>query len=298
MSSSCARAIAAALCVALLCAGCGGSKSHRRADVSAYVQRVNRIELVMRSQLLDVEKAYRHFSTATLARSRPRLVRAEETLRTLDQRLEHVDPPPDARRLHRLMLQLLSSEVGLSHEVVQLAVFLPAFDAALRPLGPASARLGQALAQAKAPAPHLVRGTKKQIVEARAKYAAAVARAEREQGDAIEQYAGEVRVVERSFGRLHPPPAMKPTFETERRTLARVRANGEALAKALRLGQRKRIAALDLRYRTAARSGASLPAQRAEIAAVKSYDRRVRAVVAMALRVQRELARLDRTLHS
>ena len=91
---------------------------------------------------------------------------------------------------------------------------------------------------------------------------------------------------------------MKPTFETERRTLARVRANGEALAKALRLGQRKRIAALDLRYRTAARSGASLPAQRAEIAAVKSYDRRVRAVVAMALRVQRELARLDRTLHS
>src|SRR5205823_245043 len=278
-SSSFARAFVAALALALVCAGCGGSKSHRRVDVSAYVQRVNRIELLMRSQLLDVEKAYRQFSTATLKRSRPRLVRAEETLRTLDQRLEHVDPPPDARRLHRLMLQLVSSEVGLSHEVVQLAVFLPAFDGALRPLGPASVRLGQALAQAKAPAPRLVRGTKKQIAAARAKYAAAVRRAEREQGDAIEEYANEVRLVQNNLRKLHPPPAMKPTFASERVTLARVRATGGALAKALRLGQRKRIGALDVRYRTAARSGTSLAAQRAEIAAVKSYDRRVRAVV-------------------
>ena len=47
---------------------------------------------------------------------------------------------------------------------------------------------------------------------------------------------------------------MKPTFASERVTLARVRATGGALAKALRLGQRKRIGALDVRYRTAARS--------------------------------------------
>jgi hypothetical protein len=196
------------------------------------------------------------------------------------------------------MLQLMSAEVGLSHEVVQLAVFLPAFDDALRPLGPASARLGQALAHAKAPAPRLVRGTKKQIAAARAKYAAAVRRAEREQADAIDEYANEIRVVLRNLRKLHPPPAMKPTFASERVTLARVRATGGALATALRLGQRKRVASLDVRYRTAAQSGASLAAQRAEIAAVKSYDRRVRAVVSMALRVQRELARLDRTLHS
>jgi hypothetical protein len=298
VSSSFARAAVAALAVALLCAGCGGSKSHRRADVSAYVQRVNRIELVMRSELVDVEKAYRHFSTATLQRSRPRLVRAENTLRTLDQRLENVDPPRDARRLHRLMLQLVSAEVGLSHEVVQLAVFLPAFDDALRPLGPASVQLGQALAHAKAPAPRLVRGTKKQIAAARAKYAAAVRRAERAQADAIEQYANEIRVVQGNLSKLHPPPAVKPTFASERVTLARVRATGGALAKALRLGQSKRVATLDLRYRAAAQSGASLAAQRAEIAAVKSYDRRVRAVASMALRVQRELVRLDRTLHS
>jgi hypothetical protein len=299
VSSSSSKALVLIAVVALVAAGCGGGKKRNaRQDVANYVQRVNRIETQMRTPLLGVEKAYRRFTTRNLVQSQPRLARAEKTLRTLERRLKLVPPPPEARRLHRLLLQLLSREVGIAHEVVQLADFLPAFDSALRPLAPAGARLAQSLTAAQAPQPRLVRGTKKQLARARARFKAQTLRAQRAQAAAIDLYLGEVRDVERRLRALDPPAVMAPTRDAELSTLVRVETSGAALARALANGEGKKIAALDLRYREAARGGSSIAQQRAQIAAIKAYDRRARNVLKLSIRVQRELARLDRTLHS
>jgi hypothetical protein len=89
---------------------------------------------------------------------------------------------------------------------------------------------------------------------------------------------------------------MAPALATELATLARINRSAIALAAALGHGNKADITSLNKAFGEASRSGGSLSAQRAEIAAVKAYDARVRAIGKLALRVDRERARLQRTL--
>lgn len=295
------RLAAGALATVLL-GGCGGGGSNdaaaRRQAVTLYVNRVNVVERQMRVPLLDMAKAFRGFSTrpAKLAQVRPRLVRGEQTLRTLDRRLAALDTPPDAAVLQSLVLQLVSSEVDLAHEVNRLAVFLPRFTVALRPLAPASARLSAALAAARVKPPKLVKPTVKELRVARASYARAVARATKQQAAALDTYAQTASDVARRLRALDAPPAMAPALATEIATLARIRSSALALAAVLGSGKQAEVNRLNRAFAEASRSGNSLSAQRAEIAAVKAYDARVRGIGRLALRVARERARLEQSL--
>jgi hypothetical protein len=294
--------LAAGAIATVLLGGCGGGGSNdtaaRRQAVTLYVNRVNVIERQMRVPLLEMAKAFRGFSTrpAKLAQVRPRLVRGEQTLRTLDRRLSSLDTPPDAVVLQSLVLQLVGSEVDLAHEVNQLAVFLPRFTVALRPLGPASAKLSAALAAAHVTPPKLVKPTAKELKAARASYTRALARAAKQQAAALDAYARTASDVARSLRTLDPSPAMAPALGTEIATLARIRSSATALAAALGSGKQADVARLNRAFAEASRSGNSLSAQRAEIAAVKAYDARVRGVGRLALRVERERARLQQSL--
>jgi len=293
--------LAAAALATVLLAGCGGGSNDaaaRRQAVTLYVNRVNATERQMRVPLLEMAKAYRGFSTrpAKLALARPRLLKAERTLRALDRRLGTADTPPDAAVLNSLLLQLVGAEVGLAHEVNQLAAFLPRFTAALRPFAPANAKLSAALTAAHVTPPKLVRPTAKQVKVARAAYKSALARAAAQQAAALDAYARSASDVAARLRALDPPPAMAPALETEVATLGRIDRSAVALAAALRQGKQADVTRLNRAFAEASRSGNSLSAQRAEIAAVKAYDARVRAIGALALRVDRERARLQRAL--
>jgi len=291
---------AVVLVLALVVSGCGGSggasKSARRKAATQYIERVDTVEQQLRYPLLKVEKTYRAFTTkaSTLKGSAPKLAAAEATLHTLQTRLSLIDAPPDAKRLRTLLVRLTAAETELAHELTTLAVFLPAYVAGLRPLGPANARLKTSLAAITAPKPKPV--PKKELKAARAAYTQAVDAAAAAQAAALGTYLVSVATVQANLRRLRPPPALAPAFRTQVSTLARVSASGTALVAALRAKRFKQVAPLDRDFRAAAAASSSLSAQRAQIAAVKAYNARVRAVGSLAQQVDGERARIQKLL--
>src|SRR5439155_15160226 len=78
---------------------------------------------------------------ATSAKERAALARAEQTIRTMRQRIAALDSPKDARPIRRDVLRLLDSEVAFAHDVLRLARYTPRFAAVLGDAGRRGARL-------------------------------------------------------------------------------------------------------------------------------------------------------------
>jgi hypothetical protein len=292
-------AIVLVLVLALAASGCGGSgdsKALRRQQVTQYIDRVNVVEGQLRAPLLQIAKTYKGFSTkgAAVGHMAPSFARAETTLGTLQTRLARIVAPADARQLRHLLLTFVGGEKELAHELTTLAVFLPRFSAALQPLAPADKTLQTTLAAIKVPTPKSV--PTKQLKAARAAYQKAIAAAGAGQAAALETYLNAIGKVQAQLRRLRPPPAMAPAYRTQLLTLGRVVASGNALVAALDAKKYAQVAALDRRFELAATASTSLTAQRAQIAAVKAYDGRVRATGKLALKVDGERARLQKTL--
>jgi hypothetical protein len=286
------------LVLLLVAAGCGGhsSKTADRKAVAAYIVRVDSVEQQLRLPLVKIERTYRNFSTNQVAMTKaaPQFATAEATLRTLQTRLRLIDPPPDGRRLRTLLVGLMGAQADLAHELTTFVNFLPAFGAALKPLGPADARLKAALAAVSVPKPTPVKQTK--LKAAQAAYLRAVSAAAAGQATALVAYLGEVAKVQSRLRGLRPPPALAPSYRAQVTTLGRVRVTGTALVAALDKKQYARVAVLDRSFQQAATTSTSLPVQRAEIASVKAYNARVRAVAALALKVDAERGRLQKNL--
>jgi len=265
------RVALAALAVVLLVSSCGGSGARRKA-VTDYIHQVNSVQIAMRAPLISVQKAYKDFGRKngpTLAKIEPRLVRAEATIRGMVKQLEALQPPPDARKLHALLVRLVSQEAEVAHEVVLLAQFSPRFSAALRPLAPASAKLRAAF-----------KGAKKAKTQA----------------DALDAYAVALAGVLAKLRSVEAPPAFVPSLESERATLTRVRTTAIELADGLRKNRRALLPTLIQRFTNAGLASQGLAAQRARIAAIVAYNRRIADLAALARQVDTERVRLDRSL--
>ena len=286
------------LALLLVAAGCGGhsSQAAKRKAVAQYIERVDAVEQQLRYPLLKIEKTYRNFSThpGQMKKMAPQFATAEATLHTLQTRLGLIDPPPDARPLRTLLVGLIGAQVELAHELTTLVNFLPAFSAALKPLGPADAQLKKSLAAVAVPKPKPVKPS--QLKAAQAAFRRAVSAAAAGQAVALDTYMREIAKVQSRLRGLRPPPSMAPAYRTQLATLARVRATGTALVGALQKKQYARVAVLDRSFQKAATTSTSLAAQRAQIAAVKAYNARVQAVSKLALRVDAERARLQKSL--
>ena len=89
---------------------------------------------------------------------------------------------------------------------------------------------------------------------------------------------------------------LRPRTGRSSLTLGRVITTGRALVAALKAGKYTQVAALDRAFQQAAATSTSISAQREQIAAVKAYDARVRAVNSLAVAVDRERSRLQKTL--
>jgi len=263
----------AALALCLVAAGCGGGKSTARRDaVATYILKVDAIEQRLAKPLLDVSKANRDFAKGHGASpaARLELVRAQATIGRLERLLRAVPAPPDAARLHRLLLGYVAGEEELAGEAVRLARFLPAFTATLALLQRPNVELRQVLSQKKA------------SLAARA--------------DALDRYEAELTPVIAKLRSLRPPPASRPVWAAQIATLERVRAAVGPLAKALRAKRYAEIPKLLHTLNAAAVGNQSLAAQRAQIAAVKAYNARIQAVNDLGSRIADEEAHLQKTL--
>jgi hypothetical protein len=289
----------AVLALVLVAGGCGGgdaSKKARRNAVAEYIVRIDTVEQQLREPVLKVQEAYRNFGkkSSSPKKTVATLAGAEATLHTLQTRVSLIKAPPDAARLRKLMIRLTAAEVELAHELTTLAIFLPAFSNALRPLGAANVRLKTDLAAVAVPKPKPVAPSK--LKAARAAYARAIEAAAAGQADALDTYLATIAKVQARLHGLDAPPAMAPSYRTQVTTLARVRATGAALVAALRAKDFKRVAALNRNFQGAATTSTSLTAQRAQIAAIKAYNARVVAIGAFARQVDTERTNVQKRL--
>jgi hypothetical protein len=294
-----ALAIAAVAAIAALAAGVDSLWHHRsssRPATDAYIRSIDRVEQQMRLPLTHVLTAYRNFSTqATTPVGRRRLVEATRTLAILQRRVESLDAPPAATKLQQLLVQLVAQERIVGQEVQQLAVFLPRFENVLQQARVAQTTLSHQLAGITVPAPRVVRGNAAAVAKARAEYAATQTRVARRRAAAIEVYDRSIARVYAHMRGLHPPPVMAPDFRTQLKTLRATHAAGVALVAELQSANQSRIPVLSRRLAEAARIAWTVGAQRAEVAAIEAYNKRVRNVGSLQGRVQLEVSRLARS---
>jgi hypothetical protein len=264
---------AAALAVVLLVSACGSGHKAQRNALTNYINSVNTAQVSMRKQLLAVERAYRDFGRKggpSIAKIEPRLARSERTIRDIARRIEALEPPPDARKLHSLLVRLVVQEAQVAHELVELAQFSPRFSAALHPLGAGGAALRTAFKSAK-------KAT--------------------QQATALDAYAATLAVVLRRLRSVEAPPAFAPALVSQRSSLAHVRATALELAAGLR--NKKQQAALPRliqRFTNAGNASQSLAEQKARIAAIEAYNARVNGLATLGHAIDTERVRLEKTL--
>lgn len=261
-----ALALASGTVAAAALAGCGGHGD--RKQVAAYIQRVDAVETRLAVPLRQITLANRDFAGKhpNLPKIRRNLARARVRVSAAERQLRAMDPPPRAKRLQSLLVRLVARENELAGEIESLATFVPAFARAVTPLTPASTDLRTALA---AKTPDVAK-----VVALRA-------------------YAARLGTVVERLEQLRAPPATKPTLVAQATTLEHVRSAAVALADALEAKQTAKVPALLHRLDVASVGNRTLVAQRAEIAAIKAYNARIRSLTALATAIGKERLRLN-----
>jgi hypothetical protein len=269
-----ARVGLAALAICCLAAACGGKSTARRDAIATYIVRVDAIEQHLQKSLLDVSKANRDFAgkhTSSPA-ARRELIRAQATIRQLERRFAAVPAPADAAHLRALLLAFVAREQEIADEVVQLATFIPKFEAALTQLTPASVTVRTVLADKKATLA--------------------------DKAAALDRYGAALGPIVTKLAALHPPPASRPVWARQVSTLRQVRVAEAALADALRHNRSAAVPELLHRLSVAAAGNQTVAAQQAQIAAVVAYNARVKSLNTLGSRISDEEARLQRKLGS
>jgi hypothetical protein len=292
-----AAAVAAAVVVTVTNHG-GSGASKQRKEVSAYVNQVNAVQKRMGAPLTRVLSAYRDFTSSSrpTENSGPELARAATALTTLDRRLARLEAPPEAKKLRSLLLSLVSKQAALTKEVRLLATFSPRFAQLLRRAGRANAALGAALQAVAVPRPHRLKGTRAKVLAAERKYQRDAGLAAKKQADAIDAYDAAIAAVLRALRPLEPPPALEPSFRAQIAALQASRVSGARLATELRQPVRTDVSTLARRFALSSRIAQSTAVQKAQIAAIRRYNARAKAIGTTGTRVQEELARLQRDL--
>jgi hypothetical protein len=267
------RHAAFALAFVAVVAGCGGTSKHTA--VVDYINRINDVERGMAAPIGRVTQANQNFArNQASAGARARLVTSERTMRKLRARLVALAAPPEATRLRTVLVELVDREVDLAHEVVELATFVPSYQAALQPLAGADKTLKQELA-------------------ASAKGAAATKALDLRKADALDLYARTVGAAIAAIRPLDPPRVWQPAYRSQLDALQQLRASASGLGQAIRANDATRVPQLLQRFDEAAVADQSVAAQKRQIDAVKAYDARIRAIATLAAKVQKERVRLQ-----
>ena len=259
----------------ILATGCGGDAKH--AAIVDYITRVDDVQQGMNGPLQQVTRVNQRFARSqTDPKVAVELETSERTMQELRVRLGKVQPPPEARHLHALMLQLVDREVALTRDTAQLATFVGQYQVALKPLQPASTAL------------------RKQLSAQATGRAAAKALDAMKAGE-LRTFATTIQGVAAAVQQLSPPPVWAPQWRDQLTTLEQLRASALALADAIDANDANAIPTLLVRFDRAAVSNQGIAAQTREIDAVKAYDKQLTGLVQLAKRIQLERVRLQKT---
>jgi hypothetical protein len=288
-----AGAAVAAAVIVTVANGHGASPEHKA--MASYIKSVDAIQQQMRVRLTKTSTAYRDFAHGKVdPKLAPELASAERTLQVLERRLVSLAAPPPAARLRRLLVQLARAQVALADEVTRLSTFVPTFGALTRRVGAAGTELSRGLTAVHPPKTHKIHGTKKQVAAAQAKFQAEATRAATLQADAIDSYDAKLGPILSKLRALRAPIVMQPGLRTQIRALEASRRAGAALAAELRKAKRSNVVILGRRFTIASRSATTVAAQKTQIASIKAYNTRVRAIGSLQASIQSELSRLQR----
>jgi hypothetical protein len=264
------RATAALLLVAVLalagCGGDGGKKAARRRAVDSYFAKVNAVQAQYRSDLVQANAALAAFGTND-PELLPKLRRSVQTLDGVRAQLSALEPPADARTIHRELLLLYGGEASLAREVTELTAFIPRVRVAFARFAVATDAFRRA---------------------------ARVATARTDDADALDAYADGTDAAAARLDALAPPPVLESWRDDQAAWLRDAARTSRRLAAALRANDAHAVSTLAPQFRDAV--GRQPGVSRAQQRAVTAYNERLRRIRALALRIYRARAALAQRL--
>jgi hypothetical protein len=196
----------------------------------------------------------------------PRLRQAARTLAVLRTRVERVEAPPEAATLRVRLLEFLRQQEAIANELLAVTLFVPKLGSAEKPLVAAGRRLR--------------RGIEGASVE--------------EQAVVVRRYAADLRAIARDLDELDPPALLAPSHDAYVKQLRAYAASSDALERGITAADQ---AAVDAAVRRMQAAAAAPPGTfRAQQAAIKAYNARVRRVSTLGAAVERERQRLEAEL--
>jgi hypothetical protein len=254
--------VAAAFAVA----ACGGSSHARRDAVNQYFDRVQAAQGQVRVEAAPIEQAFSRFSTVRNSKSELRaLVHAQAVLERVHAKVQRIQPPADARRVHADIVHLYELQAGIAGELIAMAHFVPRYDSALAPLKPAHVQLASDLKAAK--------GWKKIA-------------------HAFERYRLSIAAVLAEIDHFSAPPTMRPAFNAERDVLGRSVGLCASIETALAKHSAKKTSAGIRALTGLGTEKAVVRAQRNQIAAAKAYDARLARISSLTAKIADERSKL------
>jgi hypothetical protein len=263
------RAVGLVLLLVLVVSGCGSSaKSKRRDAVNEYLGRVETIQQRFAPSFTIANQTYRDFAKGKGGKKQlQRLRGAEVAIIAAREALQQLKPPPDARKLHRQLLQLYDLDAALGLEAITLQQFLPSVRQILKDLARVNNSYRTTLASTTTAGG---------------------------QATALDSYSSAVGAVVKDFRRLAPPPALRPWQSAQVTRLQQIVDTGHTLATALRGGDRTAVPALIKRFRFLLSHQPNV--SQAQHDAVKAYDNRLIGISRLQGKIQAEHQRLQNLL--
>jgi hypothetical protein len=240
----------------------------RRDAVAAYVDRVNAAQTQSAQEANTIALAYAQFRRAPgrAGREVQALARAERAMRVVRTRVAGVPAPHDASALRARLLRLFDLQIAFARVVRTMGAYLP--------------RVAAIDARAAAQTRVLLR-------------AAASTRTAAQQARVFDTYARALGADADDLSRVRAPAEFDRSRRSDVARLRRLASASAGVSASLRAHRPARAAAMLEQF---VRATTSITVAVEERRAVLAYDRRLRAIQTQQAVVQRELARLQRTL--
>lgn len=273
-----ARAASCCLLV-LLAVGCGSGGHARKDAVNAYLGKVRTAQATLVGGQGQIDLTLQAFS---LTRPRPnelqRLQRDRRTAAATWKRVRALEPPPDAKHLHALVVERLRLQVGLYDALIETMQDVPQLAAVGRPLTAAAHQLTLDLTAAGG---SKVRGGSSEAFLAR--YA-----------EAFGRYGDNLKPIEARLAPAGPQSLLRPTVAAERSVIARSIRLCDAIRSTLHRGDIDGANAAIHSLLTLTQTVGGDAVRRAQEAAARAYNAKVARIDRIATAITEERTKLVR----
>ncbi|MBE2320112.1 hypothetical protein DVA67_029370 [Solirubrobacter sp. CPCC 204708] len=260
--------LAPVLALAAVAVGCGSSEDPERAEVRAYLERVNAVQKGQTEGLERANTVLRGYAQGKPVGA-PALEGIIGDITRARGAVAAVKPPAKARDVHASLLRIYDVDAELAEETLRMVRYQEAAPRALAPLDRASVRLRRDLDRA---------------------------RLSSTQARALSRFAGTVDRSHERLDALDVPALLAPAHKAQLARLESTRLLSRKLRTAVAERDSKRVAKLLLRFRRSARS------QTSERALTKrglaAYTTRLDELTTAQVEFGRAQARLNRSLRS